>query len=155
MEKLVEYFPDCWEMVDGNGQNILHIAVEQERKEVIRYILSQGCEAYSSLIIQRDKHGNTPLHLITKLGCYVKELMDERSVDWEVLNSKNFTPLDLIHCRKETDTQNDQDIVERTLVNANVKKHWQLLRTLKETDIEKANEKDTAEEVENLALNHD
>ncbi|KAL1804307.1 hypothetical protein ACET3Z_032954 [Daucus carota] len=109
MEKLVQYFPDCWDMVDKNCQNIMHIAVEQDRKEVIRYILSQGCKAYGNLLMQRDKDGNTPLHLITKLGCYVQELMDERTIDWEVLNGENGTPLDhLIHRGKETAPLTDQ-----------------------------------------------
>ncbi|KAL1804304.1 hypothetical protein ACET3Z_032951 [Daucus carota] len=114
IEKLVEYFPDCWEMVDKNHQNILHIAVEKDRKEVIRYFLAQGREAYGNLLIQGDMEGNTPLHLIAKLGCYVQELMEERSLDWEAM-------------------------VKNTLISANVKKHWQLLHMLKEADIEKAN----------------
>ncbi|KAK1400891.1 hypothetical protein POM88_000496 [Heracleum sosnowskyi] len=54
MKKLVEYFPDCWEIVDGKGQNILHIAVEQDQKEVIRYILSEGCKANNNLLIQSE-----------------------------------------------------------------------------------------------------
>ena len=33
MEKLLQYYPSCWDMVDKNGQNIMHIAVEQNRKE--------------------------------------------------------------------------------------------------------------------------
>nr|XP_017223896.1 PREDICTED: protein ACCELERATED CELL DEATH 6-like isoform X2 [Daucus carota subsp. sativus] len=144
MEKLVQYFPDCWDMVDKNCQNIMHIAVEQDRKEVIRYILSQGCKAYGNLLMQRDKDGNTPLHLITKLGCYVQELMDERTIDWEVLNGENGTPLDhLIHRGKETAPLTDQAMLRRTLVDANVKKHWHFLQALEEGYTQ--NEEDTKE----------
>lgn len=42
MKEFLKYFPDSWEIVDGSGRNILHIAVEQGRKEVIRFILSQA-----------------------------------------------------------------------------------------------------------------
>ena len=108
IEKLVEYFPDCWEMVDKNHQNILHIAVEKDRKEVIRYFLAQGREAYGNLLIQGDMEGNTPLHLIAKLGCYVQELMEERSLDWEVLNNENLTPLDLMHFGEKLNTLTDE-----------------------------------------------
>ncbi|KAL1804301.1 hypothetical protein ACET3Z_032948 [Daucus carota] len=144
MEKLLQYYPSCWDMVDKNGQNIMHIAVEQNRKEVIRYILSQGCKAYRNLLMQRDKDGNTPLHLITKLGCYVQELMDERTIDWEVLNGENGTPLDhLMHWGKETAPLTDQAMLRRTLVDANVKKHWHFLQALEEGYIQ--NEEDTKE----------
>ncbi|KAL8110483.1 hypothetical protein AgCh_026266 [Apium graveolens] len=84
---------NLWEIVDVRGQNILHIAVERNKKGVIRFILSQGCKASNNLFIQRDVEGNTPLHFIAKLGCYVQELMDLKALDWEVLNYDNFTPL--------------------------------------------------------------
>ncbi|XP_063940848.1 protein ACCELERATED CELL DEATH 6-like [Daucus carota subsp. sativus] len=94
--------------------------------------------------MQRDKDGNTPLHLITKLGCYVQELMDERTIDWEVLNGENGTPLDhLMHWGKETAPLTDQAMLRRTLVDANVKKHWHFLQALEEGYIQ--NEEDTKE----------
>lgn len=111
MEKLLKYFPGSWEIVDVRNQNILHIAIERDKKEVIRFILSQDRKACNNLFIQRDEDGNTPLHLIAKLGCYVQELMDLKALDWEVLNNKNFTPLDVLHGEHETDIQADQVLV--------------------------------------------
>lgn len=101
MRKRVEYYPDSLEIVDRNGHNILHIAVRQEQKEVIRFTLSLGCKAIKNLLIQENKKGNTPLHWIAKLGCYVKELMDLSTVDWDVLNSQGLTPLDILNNRHE------------------------------------------------------
>lgn len=108
MKELVKYYPDSWETVDGNGQNILHIAVEQDEKEVIKFILLQGCKANSNLLIQRNKDGNTPLHMIAMLGCHVPELMDLKALDWEVLDGDKLTPLDVIYGGKESDTLADQ-----------------------------------------------
>lgn len=112
MKKFVEFFPDSWEVADGNGRNILHIAIEENREKVISFILSRGFEASNSLLTKRDKNGNTPLHLIAKLGCYVPELMTRKAlnwqVDWEVLDSKNCTPLDVLHSEQETHTLANQ-----------------------------------------------
>ncbi|XP_063941192.1 protein ACCELERATED CELL DEATH 6-like [Daucus carota subsp. sativus] len=63
MKTFVKHFPDCWEITDGSGRNILHIAVEEDRKGVIDYILSRGFQASNNLLTKRDNSGNTPLHL--------------------------------------------------------------------------------------------
>ncbi|KAL1802554.1 hypothetical protein ACET3Z_031201 [Daucus carota] len=138
MRSFVQHFPDCWEITDGSGRNILHIAVEEDRKEVIDYILSRGFKASNNLLTKRDNSGNTPPHLITKLGIVVPRLMRIREidrlmgirgieaqysqivtrwllsvimgraaeweVDWEVLDSNNYTPLDVLHLEQETHT---------------------------------------------------
>ncbi|KAL8110484.1 protein ACCELERATED CELL DEATH 6-like [Apium graveolens] len=138
MEKLLNFFPGSWDIVNARDQNILHIAVERDKKEVIRFILSRDFKASNNLFIQRDEDGNTPLHLIAKLGCYVKELMDLKALDWEVLNDESFTPLDVLLAEHETVVQADQEMIRTILVNANVKKHRHLWRTLKEPDIDRA-----------------
>lgn len=103
MKELLKYFPDCWEIVDGAGRNIFHIAVEQNRKEVMRFILSRGFVASNTLLTKRDREGNTPLHLISKFGCYVQQLMDLKKLDWEVLNNQSLTPLDVVHSQQKAD----------------------------------------------------
>lgn len=108
MEELLKYYPDSWEIVDGTGRNVLHIAVEKNQRRVITYILSQGSATRNNLLSQRDNEGNAPLHLIAKLACYIPELMDEGKldwkVDWEVTDNNNLTPLDVLQCKQETDT---------------------------------------------------
>ncbi|KAK1401288.1 hypothetical protein POM88_000893 [Heracleum sosnowskyi] len=155
LKKLIEYFPDSWEIEDGSGRNIFHIAVEQNRKEVIDFIMSRGFETSNNLMTKRDNNGNTPLHMIAKLGCYVPQLMGQTwDVDWEVLDSKNLTPLDVLHSEQEKHTLADQLMVRQSLIKAKVKKHWRLWRTLKEPDAEfgrrivKHSEKTNNEQVE-------
>ncbi|KAL8155106.1 hypothetical protein AgCh_000482 [Apium graveolens] len=158
LERFVEYFPDSWEMIDGNGRNILHIAVEENRKKVIEFILSRGFKASNNLLTKRDCNGNTPLHLITKFGCYVPELMVGKApkleIDWEVLDSKNYTPLDRLHSDHETHTLSNQVKVRTSLIEAKVKKHWRLWRILKEPEtesgkrVEKHTEKTNSSKVE-------
>lgn len=108
MKVLLEYYPDSWEIVDGTGRNVLHIAVEKNQRRVITFILSQGSATSNNLLNQRDNEGNTPLHLIAKLACYIPELMDEGKldwkVDWEVTDNNNLTPLDVLQSKQETDT---------------------------------------------------
>ncbi|KAK1377966.1 hypothetical protein POM88_024710 [Heracleum sosnowskyi] len=122
MQELLRYCPDSLELVDGSGRNILHIAVEQDRKPLISFILSFG--ANNNLLIKRDNQGNTPLHMIANLGCYVPELMDpsqgDLEVDWEILDKQNLSPIDILHCRQKTDTSADQAMARRTLISADL-----------------------------------
>ncbi|XP_028116834.1 protein ACCELERATED CELL DEATH 6-like [Camellia sinensis] len=62
IQELISQCPDCWEMVNHKGQNIFHVAVENEKKMVIKFILKNY--SLSGLIHQKDVDGNTPLHLI-------------------------------------------------------------------------------------------
>lgn len=143
MKELLKYFPDLVDILDMSGRNVLHIAVEKGQKEVIRFICSRGYKASNNLFIQRDiREGNTPLHLIAKLGCYVKELMDLNALDWEILNNSDETPLDLLRISNIKpdqflqETGMNQVMIEETLIKANVKQHKYLRRTQKEPDIE-------------------
>ncbi|KAK1400687.1 hypothetical protein POM88_000292 [Heracleum sosnowskyi] len=135
MKELKKYFPDSLETVDGNGQNILHIAAEKEREEVISFILSLGFETCNNLLIQKDKNGNTPLHLLAKLSDCYSELMEIRAkVDWQVLDDKNFTPLDVLQM---TDTQlAEQSIVRRVFNRNDIRKYWHLWGLRKKIDNE-------------------
>ncbi|KAI8004749.1 Ankyrin repeat-containing protein BDA1 [Camellia lanceoleosa] len=70
MEELLLCCPDCWEMVNGKGQNVVHIAVEMDQEEVTKYILKKPWIIY--LINQKDIEGNTPLHLL----CYCTRIQN-------------------------------------------------------------------------------
>ncbi|WOH14594.1 hypothetical protein DCAR_0934114 [Daucus carota subsp. sativus] len=68
------------------------------------------------------------------------KLMDRRTaeweVDWEVLDSNNYTPLDVLHLEQETHTLANQLLVRASLIDANVRKHWWLWRTLRHPNAE-------------------
>ncbi|KAK2970729.1 hypothetical protein RJ640_014219, partial [Escallonia rubra] len=87
--------PDCWEIINGRGQNILHIAVEYERKEVIKFIIKNSWAGY--LINQKDVEGNTPLHLYAASNNFVvPELTKHHKLDLMSFNKENLTALDLV-----------------------------------------------------------
>lgn len=65
--EILSRIPDSWETGDKNGKNIFHIAVEQDHKEVIKFILSRECEEINKLLIRRDKQGTTPYYRMNKL----------------------------------------------------------------------------------------
>ncbi|XP_074362239.1 protein ACCELERATED CELL DEATH 6-like [Apium graveolens] len=143
MKELLKYFPDLVDILDMSGRNVLHIAVEKGQKDVIRFICSRGFKAINNLFIQKDiRDGNTPLHLIAMLGCYVEEVMDLKALDWEVLNNRDETPLDLLRISNIKPDQFLQEtginkvMIEETLIKANVKQHKYLRSTQKEPDIE-------------------
>ncbi|CAL5413462.1 unnamed protein product [Camellia sinensis] len=95
MEELLSQCPDCWEMVNSEGQNVLHIAVVEQQKEVIKYIFNKSWIIH--LINQKDIEGNTPLHLLATDS--MRELWHWR----KATNNKNMIPQDqLLSCSKVT-----------------------------------------------------
>ncbi|XP_058212021.1 uncharacterized protein LOC131324182 [Rhododendron vialii] len=100
MKELLSYNPDCWEMVNSKGQNVLHIAVDMNRNSVIYFILCQSW--VGQLINQKDSEGNTPLHVLIASDCNADELWElkqlwwHRRADHHAFNGKNMTPVDLV-----------------------------------------------------------
>lgn len=94
MEELISRCPDCWEMVDGRGQNILHMAAKYKKKRAIKFILEKF--SFSSLINQKDSDGNTPLHLLAASGCCQASLIKHPKSDRMAFNKENLTPVDVI-----------------------------------------------------------
>lgn len=126
MEEFLKYVPDGWENVDGNGQNILHIAVSERNRSMINYIWSQDIKR-GSLLIQRDKEGNTPLHLVAKFECYFDKICltwDDDCEDLGVVNNTNFTPLDVLHQKQTAGTKTPEALIEVTVDRSGVGRHW-------------------------------
>ncbi|KAG5554507.1 hypothetical protein RHGRI_012151 [Rhododendron griersonianum] len=97
IEELLHIAPDCWEMVNNKGQNVLHIAVDMNRDSVIDFILDQSW--VGQLINQKDNEGNTPLHLLIASDCnggYRGRLWTHQKADHHAFNGKNMTPVDLV-----------------------------------------------------------
>ncbi|KAI8574706.1 hypothetical protein RHMOL_Rhmol01G0375200 [Rhododendron molle] len=94
MKKLLSYSPDCWEIVNFKGQNVLHMAVDTEREPVINFILSNSW--LRQLINQKDKEGNTPLHLLAAASDDIaNKLWDDNRAGRHTFNNKNLTPMDV------------------------------------------------------------
>ncbi|KAL7234836.1 hypothetical protein ACSBR1_018322 [Camellia fascicularis] len=56
----------CWEMVNGKGQNVLHVVMDMEEKGAIEFIKENPWSSH--LKKQKDIEGNTPLHLLCLCG---------------------------------------------------------------------------------------
>ncbi|KAK2970605.1 hypothetical protein RJ640_011535, partial [Escallonia rubra] len=87
--------PDSGEMVNVRGQNVLHIAVEHEKKMVIEFIVRR-CPVINNLLVQKDVDGNTPLHVLAASDCLVPELIHHQMADKQALNNDRLTPLDMV-----------------------------------------------------------
>ncbi|PSS33805.1 Protein ACCELERATED CELL DEATH like [Actinidia chinensis var. chinensis] len=92
MEKLLSHCPDCWEMVNDRGQNILHIAIGYETVKAVQCILKRPW--VGNLIIQKDNEGNTPLHMLAASDCNIPDLIQHKLADTGAFNSEDLTPLD-------------------------------------------------------------
>ncbi|KAF3625669.1 putative ankyrin repeat-containing protein-like [Capsicum annuum] len=91
--KLLNHRLDCWDMLDSNSQNALHVSVLNNQDEVVRFLLdSDKCD---SLVDEPDSDGNTPLHLLSASGNHVPELINHPRAKKMSFNKENQTPLDI------------------------------------------------------------
>lgn len=94
MKVLLDHQPDCWEIVDKKGRNILHIAVNKNMKSMIICLLNEPWVGH--LINQKNNEGNTPLHLLVASDYKVDELWKHHTADQYAFNREGMTPLDLV-----------------------------------------------------------
>ncbi|XP_071926234.1 protein ACCELERATED CELL DEATH 6-like [Coffea arabica] len=95
VQELLSHCPDCWEIYTNRRQNILHLAVKYEQREVLEFVLKNSWA--SELINQRDNTGNTPLHLyVATKNLDGSSLVKHHSVDVNSFDYSNSTPLDRI-----------------------------------------------------------
>ncbi|KAK7845058.1 protein ACCELERATED CELL DEATH 6 [Quercus suber] len=98
IQELLQYWPNSRELLNHNGQNILHVAATTGELNVVNYILkTPGLE---SLINDTDKDGNTPLHLATMHwhAKLVSAFTWDKKVDLTLINSEGLTALDIAEC---------------------------------------------------------
>ncbi|KAJ0081194.1 hypothetical protein Patl1_12011 [Pistacia atlantica] len=95
IHKLLPYCPDPWKRLDSNDKNMLHFSAGSGAFNVVRYVLI--IPELKMLINQRDKDGNTPLHLAT-INWHPKIVSaltwDER-VDLTLVNNARQTAIDV------------------------------------------------------------
>ncbi|WMV39569.1 hypothetical protein MTR67_032959 [Solanum verrucosum] len=98
---LLNHCPDCWEMLNCNGQNALHVALLNDHEMFVHAFLGSGiCD---SLVDEADNEGNTPLHLLAASGNRVPQMiLDHPSAKKMTFNKQNQTPLDIALSRTWT-----------------------------------------------------
>lgn len=83
------------------GTTILHLAIQCSELPVIEFVLSNIVSSPDSSqdINARDRDGNTPLHIASRLGRapVVKMLLDQDGINDAVTNYAGHTPLDLAY----------------------------------------------------------
>ncbi|KAJ6724682.1 ANKYRIN REPEAT PROTEIN-LIKE [Salix viminalis] len=97
VKEYLKEFPYPKEFLNKKGQNILHVAAESGKGNVISYILKQDAKLVEPLLNEMDEDGNTPLHLAAGYGKSVAAfvLVRDKRVDSSAVNNENLTPYDL------------------------------------------------------------
>nr|XP_027096241.1 ankyrin repeat-containing protein ITN1-like [Coffea arabica] len=95
VQEILSHCPDCWVQITGKSQNMLHLAVKHEKREVLEFVLQNSWA--SDLINQKDNEGNTPLHLyVATKNLDGNCLVNYPFVDVNSFDNSNSTPLDKI-----------------------------------------------------------
>ncbi|XP_017232772.2 uncharacterized protein LOC108206862 isoform X1 [Daucus carota subsp. sativus] len=107
-----------------DGQNILHMAAvahaaenrkavahavdtrkaaADNRKEMVQSVLKYCPNKYKDKILkQKDKNGDTPLHLLISHGCFIPALIKHKGLDTMARNKRDFTPRDMLYVEDAT-----------------------------------------------------
>ncbi|WMV39566.1 hypothetical protein MTR67_032951 [Solanum verrucosum] len=101
--ELLNHCPDCWEMLNSNGQNAFHVAIllnDDDNEAVNALFKLRIC---NSLVDEADNEGNTPLHLLAASGDHVPQIiLDHPRAKKMAFNKQNQTPLDIALSRTWT-----------------------------------------------------
>ncbi|KAM3750224.1 hypothetical protein ACB098_04G021700 [Castanea mollissima] len=103
MKSILEGCPDCCELVDERGWNALHFVVNSSSSIWANcgaeIILKKS--SLSNLLNEKDARGNTPLHHLSKLLHYIKDVMHHDRVDYMAFNKQNLNAYDVALTSKE------------------------------------------------------
>ena len=95
IEFFLKQYPDLSELLNLEGQNILHVAVLSGKAKMVAYMIKRN--DLEMLFNEKDKEGNTPLHLASK-GRYPKVvsiLTWDKRISLNSLNNEGKTALDI------------------------------------------------------------
>ncbi|WMV39567.1 hypothetical protein MTR67_032957 [Solanum verrucosum] len=100
IHELLFHCPDCWDMLNSNGQNAFHVAIllnDDDNEAVNALFKLRFC---NSLVDEADNEGNTPLHLLAASGDNVPQMiLDNPRAKKMTFNKQNRTPLDIASSR--------------------------------------------------------
>ncbi|KAL6286604.1 hypothetical protein ACE6H2_010994 [Prunus campanulata] len=102
VKELLRHCPYSKELKNSNGENILHVAARCGKDNLVKYFLKKG--EFRMLINQKDRNGNTPLHLATMHHHpkVVYRLAWDTRTNIKLLNDSDMTALDITESTLET-----------------------------------------------------
>ena len=97
VKMFLDEYPDMIELLTDEGQNILHVAAMYGKAKMVAYILKRHDLKVEMLINNKDRNGNTPLHLAAKgkHPMVVSMLTWDKRVDLKALNKEGKRALDI------------------------------------------------------------
>ncbi|KAH7846089.1 hypothetical protein Vadar_009617 [Vaccinium darrowii] len=150
MKEILSACPECWEMVDCKGHNILHIAADMQRVKVLKFIFKMSW--LSQLINQKDNEGNTPLHLLAEFEVKEWEFFMKYRGFSSILNKKNMSPEEVLLSQQYGSHRYRQIINGRNILRNdrdNLAK-WKIVRTKRLKEMKKARENLDNEKIKSI-----
>jgi ankyrin repeat protein len=100
MSYIVSRCPDCCELVDNQGWNLLHVASKIENQfmfdRIIKIILENW--SLSNLLNEKNVDGDTPLHFyFNNYETIAKNFVGHPRLDMMAFNKKNLGAWDIAH----------------------------------------------------------
>lgn len=98
--------PEPWfdplDLLNKKGQNLLHIAAKNGVEKVVKYVLSE--QELEVLINERDKNGNSPLHLASKYlhPNILRLLTRDKRLKVNLVNNEGLTARDIVVFKRST-----------------------------------------------------
>ncbi|OMO67195.1 hypothetical protein COLO4_30202 [Corchorus olitorius] len=104
VQEFLWHCPDSRELLNRQGQNILHLAAKRRRIHLVNYILQ--VPTLQNLINERDENGNSPLLLATiyQRPMVVSALTWDPRVNLQLVNKDGLTAMDIAQ-EHNTDAQ--------------------------------------------------
>ncbi|KAL6311920.1 hypothetical protein AAG906_025673 [Vitis piasezkii] len=95
VKELLQVSFDSIELLSKHGENILHVAAKYGKDNVVDFVLKK--KGLENLINEKDKEGNTPLHLATMYAHpkVVNYLTWDKRVDVNLVNNEGHTAFDI------------------------------------------------------------
>ncbi|KAG9441429.1 hypothetical protein H6P81_017283 [Aristolochia fimbriata] len=120
LKTLLSYSPDCYYLLNSEGQNAIHLAVLHSRSKMLKFLIKRP--EFEGLANEVDDGGNTYLHFAAA-KCnpgIVRLLLECQGVDLNITNKDGHTCLDALPSRKGLRLRIVKSMIE-SRVRANLK----------------------------------
>ncbi|KAJ8450412.1 hypothetical protein Cgig2_002097 [Carnegiea gigantea] len=117
IDVLMMQYPDCAEIVDNNGQNVLHYVAKWACVKKLKYFVGVKYD-FSKLMHDKDLDGNTPSHLLPNNLTHMLCNCDYRLSDFTMqqryyFNNENLTGADIVASYQPVFEEENVEVVSR------------------------------------------